>query len=134
LESLKEVEEKIENLDKCFRDFKERVKNLKTSEPQRLEEGVKNLRESCDALRKAASELINALAQVEKSYMRVSKKPEVKEEGTVGKEWKHRSGIFDWCSPEEFERSLLLFMQRHRDEIDKIAEEWRTRNKPLNQK
>jgi predicted nuclease with TOPRIM domain len=130
LESLKEVEEKIENLDKCFRDLKERIKSLKTGELQRLKESVKNLRQSCNVLLQATSELIDALVKLEKYYMRVP-------EGTVTKEKeavKCYGGVFDWCSPEEFERGLLLFMQRHRDEIDKIAGEWRTRNKPLNQK
>jgi hypothetical protein len=30
---------------------------------------------------------------------------------------KHYGGVFDWCSPEEFEEGLRLWLDRHWDEI-----------------
>jgi hypothetical protein len=128
LEDLKEVEKKVEDLNKCFKNFEEKANMLRTAKVQdNLESILQDLRVSCNELLKLVSELSNTLNNFlnGKHYIKVPQKLEKEEEIEMAKGKQKEEevaviirssrGIFDWCSPEEFREGLKRYLEDYRD-------------------
>jgi hypothetical protein len=125
LESLKTVENKVKALSICFQKLERQVKQLGVAEQQNLQESIKNLRDSCGELLKLASELIEILNDLEKTFYMQGLQEREGEKIEMGEkkqlfEVRVSPGIFDWCSPEEFREGLEFYLA---DRWDKIREE-----------